>query len=92
LIGLIAKIGLFFAAIIVALLVVLNMTNVWNPGTLRWTAPSVEPCRRYVAATFPRSEPQIVEVRWIWSAKNYGWGCHFEFGNLDVRTVSPMPE
>ena len=91
-IGLIFKILGFFAALIVGALIVLNITNVWNPGTLSLTAPDREACARYAAATFPKREIQLMEVRWIVTAQNYGWGCYYEFGNFDVRTVTPMPK
>lgn len=91
-VGLIFKILGFFAGLILITLLILNITNAWNPGTLSVTAPSREPCERYAAANFPEREIQLMEVRFIWTAKDYGWGCYYEFGNFDVQTVTPMPK
>jgi hypothetical protein len=91
-IGLIFKIGAFFAALILGILLLLNITNAWNPGTLSLTAPDRAICQRYALANFPKREIQLMEVRWIATAENYGWGCYYEFGNFDVMTVTPMPE
>lgn len=91
-VGLIFKILGFFAAIIVGILLILNITNVWNPGTLSLTPPDRSACERYATTNFPKRNIQLMEVRFIFTAENYGWGCYYEFGNFDVRTVSPMPE
>ena len=91
-IGLIAKIGGFFVALIAVALIVLNITNVWNPGTLSWSAPDVAPCHRWVEANRPGRDPQLVQVRWVWTGQNYGWGCYVEFGDFEVETVTPMPK
>lgn len=90
--GLIFKIGGFFTALILGALIILNITNAWNPGTLRLTAPGREPCVRYAVQHFEGRKPRLTEVRWIFTAQDYGWGCSFEFGDFDVRTVTPMPE
>ncbi len=92
-VGLIFKLGFFFLGIIFAILVVLNMTNVWNPGTVSVTAPDVAPCHRYIETYYKdKSTPELVQVRWIMTMQNYGWGCYIEFGDFDVITVSPMPK
>lgn len=91
-IGLIVKIFTMFGAVILAVLIVLNVTNVWDPGTISLTAPDQAPCDRYAAATWPNRSPREIDVRWIVTAENYGWGCYFEFGDLVVETVTPMPE
>jgi hypothetical protein len=91
-VGLIFKIGLFFAIVIAILLFVLNITNVWNPGTISVTAPDVAPCHRWIETYHKGRDPQIVQVRWIMTMKDYGWGCYIEFGDFDVETVSPMPK
>jgi hypothetical protein len=91
-VGLILKLIAFFAAVVLIALVALNATNVWNPGTLSLSAPDKGACERYAQATFPKREIQLLEVRWIVTAQNYGWGCYFEFGDFDVLTVTPMPE
>lgn len=91
-VGLIFKIGAFFAVIIFGILIVLNVTNAWDPGTVSLTAPDKEPCERYAATYFKGREIQLLQVRWVMTAENYGWGCYYEFGNFDVRTVTPMPK
>ncbi len=91
-IGLIFKVFLAIAVLIGGALLALNITNVWDPGTLSLTAPSVDACQRWVTANHPDRPTELVEVRWIWTAENYGWGCYFEFGDFDVLTVSPMPK
>lgn len=90
--GLIFKIFGFIAGMIAVALIALNATNVWNPGTLSLTAPSEEPCHRYAQVNHPNKPTQLVQVRWIMTAQNYGWGCYFEFGDFDVMTVTPMPK
>jgi hypothetical protein len=91
-VGLIVKILGFFASLIVVGLLILNITNVWNPGTLSFTAPDVEPCKRWLEQHHPNRSVELTEVRFIFTAKDYGWGCYFEFGDFDVETVSPMPK
>lgn len=90
-VGLIFKILGFFAGLILIGLVILNVTNTWNPGTLSVTAPDKEPCERYAAAYFPKRDIQLLQVRWVMTMKDYGWGCYYEFGNFEVITVTPMP-
>lgn len=90
-VGLIAKIGGFFAVLIFGTLILLNVTNVWNPGTVSLTAPDREPCERYAVQHFKGRKIQLTQVRWVFTAQDYGWGCYFEFGNFEVRTVTPMP-
>jgi hypothetical protein len=90
--GLIFKIGVFFAILIGGALIALNALNIWNPGTLSWTAPDRGICERYAVANFPDREIQLLEVRWVITAQNYGWGCYYEFGDFEVETVTPMPE
>jgi hypothetical protein len=89
--GLIVKIFGFIAAIIFAVLLILNVTNVWNPGTLSLSTPSVEPCQRY-AQQFFKSPPHLIEVRWIMTSKDYGWGCFFEYDISTTQTLTPMPQ
>lgn len=89
--GLIFKILGFIAAIIFAVLLILNITNVWNPGTLSLSMPNVEPCQRY-AQQFFESQPNVIEVRWIMTAKDYGWGCFFEYDISSTQTLTPMPK
>ncbi|MEX0875007.1 MAG: hypothetical protein WD646_06970 [Actinomycetota bacterium] len=91
-VGLILKVFFFISVLVVGTLVALNATNVWNPGTLRLTAPSVDACHRWAEINRPNDPTELVEVRWIWTSQNYGWGCHFEFGDFDVLTVTPMPK
>ena len=92
-VGLIFKIGMFFVGLIAIGLVILNMTNVWNPGTIAITAPDVEACHRYIQTHYKeKATPELVQVRWIMTMQNYGWGCYIEFGDFDVVTISPMPK
>jgi hypothetical protein len=90
-VGLIFKLLGFFAVIIFGALLILNITNVWDPGTLSVTAPDRSACETYAMTNFPDREIQLMEVRFIFTAENYGWGCYYEFGNFEVETVSPMP-
>lgn len=91
-IGLILKVFLTIGVLIAGALLALNVTNVWDPGTLSVTAPSVDRCHRWLAANHPNRPTELVQVRWVWTAKDYGWGCYIEFGDFDVLTVTPMPE
>ncbi len=91
-VGLLAKILGFFAAVILVILLILNVTNVWDPGTLSVTAPDQAPCERYAAVHHKDRRIELLQVRWVMTAENYGWGCYFEFGDFDVQTVTPMPE
>lgn len=91
-IGLIFKVFAFFGILIAAALIALNITNVWNPGTISLTTPDVEPCRRWLEANHRGRTTELVQVRWIWTTQNYGWGCYVEFSDFDVITVTPMPE
>jgi hypothetical protein len=90
-IGLILKIFFAIGVLIAGTLVALNVTNVWDPGTLSLTAPDDQACHRWLASNHPNRTTELVQVRWIWTAQNYGWGCYIEFGNFDVLTVTPMP-
>ena len=90
-IGLILKVFVVIGVLITGTLLALNVANVWNPGTLAITAPDVDACHRWLAANHPNRQTELVQVRWVWTAKDYGWGCHIEFGDFDVLTVSPMP-
>jgi hypothetical protein len=90
--GLLFKVFLFFAVIIFGVFAILDVTNVWNPGTLALTRPGVEPCQRYADQYLRDRKPHIVEVRWIMTSQNYGWGCYFEYDISDSITVSPMPK
>jgi hypothetical protein len=91
-IGLLFKVFAFFAILIGGALVALNATNVWNPGTLSWSAPDRSICERYAAVNHKDRDIQLLEVRWVVTSQNYGWGCYFEFGDFEVETVTPMPE
>jgi hypothetical protein len=90
-IGLIAKVLLFFAILITAALVILDLTGVAEHGTISLSQPSVEPCRRAVAALQPPQHPVLVQVRWIWEPKGYGWGCFWENEDATRHTIVPMP-
>jgi hypothetical protein len=91
-VGLIVKILGFFAGLIVIALLILNITNLWNPGTLSITAPDKEPCVRYAATHHKDRTIELLVVRFVFTEQNYGWGCYFEFGDFDVETVTPMPK
>lgn len=89
-IGLIVKLWLFIFGVLVVILVVLNLTGTFKPGTLSLHKPDDAPCQRLAAAD--PNHPHIVEVRWLWNPKSYGWGCYFEYDISDSRTVTPMPK
>ena len=89
-IGLIVKLWLGIAVLLFAVLVVLNLTGVFKPGTISLSKPDVAPCQRIVAGE--SRKPHVVEVRWLWEPKAYGWGCYFEYDISDTRTVTPMPK
>jgi hypothetical protein len=89
-IGLIVKLWLFIIGLVVVVLVVLNLTGTFKPGTLSFRKPDGAPCQR-IAAADPQ-HPHIAEVRWIWNSKSYGWGCYFEYDISDSRTITPMPK
>jgi len=86
----ILKLWLFIFGLLVVVLVILNLTNVVKPGTLSFRQPNAAPCQK-IAASDPR-HPHIVEVRWIWAPKSYGWGCYFEYDIGDSRAITPMPK
>jgi hypothetical protein len=91
-IGLIVKVFAFFGVLIIGALMALHFTGTWTAGTVRLTAPDVAPCHRWVEANHPNRDPVLVQVRWIWAAEDYGWGCHIEFSTFNIVTVTPMPE
>lgn len=91
-IGLIAKVLLFFLILIAAAGVLLAVTGVAKPGTISLTQPDVAPCRRAVAALQPPQNPVYVQVRWVWEPKAYGWGCFWETEDAVRRTIAPMPK
>jgi hypothetical protein len=62
-----------------------------KPGTISLQTPDVAPCRRAVAQRYPNRYVEYVEVRWVWHAKAYGWGCFFEFEDATTQTIAPMP-
>jgi len=88
--GLIVKLWAFIFALALIILVVLNLTGVFKPGTISLSKPNDAPCQR-IAASDPL-HPHIVEVRWLWNPKAYGWGCYFEYNISDSKTVAPMPK
>jgi hypothetical protein len=88
--GVIAKVLLFFALVIVGIAVALNATDKATWGTLAFSPPDPEPCFRYSETL--KSRPVLTEVRWIWTTNGYGWGCHLEFGDASSGTVTPMPD
>jgi hypothetical protein len=91
-IGLIIRVLAFFVGVIVAILLALNITNVWNPGTLAWTAPDKAPCVEYAKGQFKdKGPPVVIDVRWIMTQQNYGWGCYYEFRDFSSATVTPIP-
>jgi hypothetical protein len=89
-IGLIFKLWLGIAVVLLAILVILNLTGVLKPGTISLTTPNVAPCQRAIAND--KVKPHVVEVRWLWEPKAYGWGCYFEYDISDTRTITPMPK
>jgi hypothetical protein len=89
-VGLILKLWLFIVILLVGALVILDLTGVAKPGTLSFVQPNVAPCKRLAQAD--SRGPHVVEVRWIWEPKAYGWGCYFEYNISDTRTVIPMPK
>ena len=89
-IGLIVKLWLFIAVLVVAVLVVLNLTGVFKPGTISFRKPDVAPCQRAIAGE--KRTPNVIEVRWLWEPKHYGWGCYYEYDISDTRTIAPMPK
>jgi hypothetical protein len=89
-IGLILKFWLFIFGLLVVVLVILNLTGVFKPGTLSFHKPDGAPCQR-IAAT-DKAHPHVVEVRWIWNPKAYGWGCYFEYDVSTSKTITPMPK
>lgn len=94
-IGLIIKILGFVVGVIAAILLVLNITNVWNPGTLSFTPPSNATCVQYAKNYLEKQHgtPTVVDVRWIMTQQNYGWGCYYEFGDISNQmTVTPIPK
>ena len=91
-VGLIVKILGFFVVLILVALLILNITNVWDPGTLSFTAPDRAPCERYAAQHFPNTDIELMQVRFVVTAENYGWGCVYEFGDFNVQSVTPMPK
>ncbi len=88
--GLLVKLWLFIIGAVAILLVVLNITGVFKPGTISLHKPDGTPCQRIAAADV--NHPRIAEVRWLWNPKAYGWGCYFEYDIGDSRTVAPMPK
>ena len=86
-IGLIFKVFAMFAIVIFGTLIGLNAAGVVKPGTITVNTPNVEPCRRAVAEL----QPEYVEVRWVWHAKAYGWGCFYELEDGSTHTIAPMP-
>jgi hypothetical protein len=86
-IGLIFKLILGFVVFVAGALVVLNVTDVVNPGTIALHQPDVAPCRRAVEDL----HPEYVEVRWVWHQHAYGWGCFYELENGSTGTIAPMP-
>jgi len=89
-VGLIVKVWVFILAFMLIVLVVLNLTGVFKRGTISFSKPSDAPCRRIAAADPNR--PHIVEVRWLWNPKAYGWGCYFEYDISNSKTIAPMPK
>jgi hypothetical protein len=91
-VGLILKVLFFCALIVFALAALLNFTDAATWGTMSWSAPDVAPCHRIVEERDTNQTPEIVQVRWIWSIKEYGWGCYIEWDDFEVETITPMPE
>jgi hypothetical protein len=91
-VGLIFKVFTMIAGVIAVVLIVLAITHTWEPGTLSLSQPKLEPCQRYAKAAFAQNPPKIIDVRWLLTAKNYGWGCYFEFSDFTSETVTPMPK
>jgi hypothetical protein len=90
--GLIFKVLLFFAIIIFGLAALLNFTDTMTWGTMSLSTPDVAACQRFLDARGDTRRPELMQVRWIWSAKEYGWGCAYEWDDFEVETVTPMPE
>jgi hypothetical protein len=89
-IGLLLKLWLFIFGLVLIALVILNLTGVFKPGTISLHKPDAAPCQRLAAAD--KNHPRVVEVRWLWNAKSYGWGCYFEYDISDSRSITPMPK
>ncbi len=87
--GIIAKVLLFLALVAGGIAFALNATDAATWGTISFSQPDRAPCRAY--ADRLKSKPVLVEVRWIWSARAYGWGCYLEFSDDSKGTVTPMP-
>jgi hypothetical protein len=88
--GLIFKLWAFIIAIVLIVLLVLNFTGVFKPGTLSCSKPNVAPCQKIASAM--KGPPRTVEVRWIWNPRAYGWGCYFEWDVSTSQTITPMPK
>jgi hypothetical protein len=88
-VGLILKVFLIIAIILAGIVFALDRTGVATWGTVSVRTPDVAPCHRY-AERF-ESDPVLTEVRWIWEPIEYGWGCHYEFGDDSKATITPMP-
>lgn len=86
-IGLIFKLWAMFLVVVFGILIGLNVAGVIEPGTIAVEQPNVEPCRRATAAL----DPLYVEVRWVWHAHAYGWGCFYELDDGSTHTIAPMP-
>jgi hypothetical protein len=87
--GLIAKVLAMCTLVVAGVVVALNYTNAATWGTISLTPPARDACDR-LADTF-RSDPVLVEVRWAWVQRNYGWGCYFEFGDDSKAHIVPFP-
>jgi hypothetical protein len=99
-VGLIFKVLFFFALFIFGVAALLNFTDTVTWGTMSLAAPDVAPCQRVInerqeaarAAGKSAREPEILQVRWVWSQYEYGWGCYIEWDDFEVETITPMPE
>jgi hypothetical protein len=88
--GLIAKVLTFCLLVVAGIILALNFTGAATWGTIRLTAPGRETCDR-LASTF-KNKPVLTEVRWAWVAKDYGWGCYYEFGDDSKAHIVPFPK
>lgn len=91
-IGLILKVLSFFFVLLLGFAALLNFTDTMTWGTVSLTTPKVDACQRFLDARGEKRTPELMQVRWIWTLEEYGWGCYFEWGDFNIETVTPMPE
>jgi hypothetical protein len=92
----IAKVLLICVVVLAAIVVALNFTGVYTWGTVGFSAPDAAPCHQ-MGRGF-KAKPVLTEVRWSWVLEQsaggddeglqYGWSCHFEFGDDSKADIS----